>query len=194
MEFKDYQKYRWFYTSHGNLVIGGKSAMQNDELLSRAQSLKKDFIVMHTQDPGSPFSIILAPVAKVSQEEYEECAIFTGCFSRAWRAGNKTASIHIFKLSQLAKDSKMKSGTWGVIGPIKKTTVDLRLILTNQKGVLRAVPDITLKDKKAGLLVLSPGKISKQDMPLKIELELDTPYSQEEVLSALPTGGFRILR
>ncbi|MBX4196903.1 DUF814 domain-containing protein [Candidatus Pacearchaeota archaeon] len=192
MEFKDYQKYRWFFTSQGSLVVGGKSGAQNDELLSRLRTTKKDYVIMHTKEPGSPFCAIVAPVDSLKQEEYEECAVFTGCFSRAWRAGKNEAIIHIFRLSQLSKDSSMKSGTWGVLGPVKKVSVPLKLALIKQKGVLRAVPEATVK--KGKLLALSPGRINKQDMPAKIELELDTPYPQEEVLSALPAGGFRILR
>ena len=35
---KDYKKYRWFFTSSDNLVIGGKSAEQNEEIMKDSVS------------------------------------------------------------------------------------------------------------------------------------------------------------
>lgn len=39
-DFQDYLKYRWFFNSSGKLVVGGKNAAQNDELLSRIKKNK----------------------------------------------------------------------------------------------------------------------------------------------------------
>ena len=78
----DYEKYRWFLTSAGKLVIGGKSAEQNEEIMSRAE--KEDYI-MHTSEPGSPFCVISEP----SKQELEEVAVFTACFSQQWKSGKK---------------------------------------------------------------------------------------------------------
>ena len=82
MEFEKYKKYRWFFTSAGKLVIGGKSAEQNDELLLGIKNFEEELIVMHTAEPGSPFSVIMSEIKKISKKDLEECAIFTGCFSR----------------------------------------------------------------------------------------------------------------
>ena len=77
---EDYKKYRWFYTSSGKLVLGGKSSKQNDELLVKLKKTGNDYLVMHTSSPGSPFSIILEEVPKITKKEIQEVAIFTGCF------------------------------------------------------------------------------------------------------------------
>src|SRR3989344_3104025 len=105
---ENYKKYRWFFTSSNKLVIGGKSATQNDELLKELKKSNKDFIVMHTSEPGSPFSIIISDIKKVAKSDIEETAVFTGCFSRAWRIGKKKTTIDIFKLSQVYKFPQMK--------------------------------------------------------------------------------------
>jgi hypothetical protein len=192
--FEDYRKYKWFYTSSGKLVLGGKSALQNEEIIRRLKLSKKDFIVMHTTEPGSPFSIILDDIKKVNSSDLKECAIFTGCFSRAWRSGSKKTKIGIFKLSQLNKNKEMKAGTWSVLGKIKEVEVNLELALTKQFGILRAVPLDSVKGKKEILLKIAPGKIEKKDAHLKLDFELKENFSQDEVLSALPAGGFRVLR
>jgi len=193
MEFKDYQRYRWFFVSTNKLVVGGKSALQNEELIRRLKTTKKDFIGMHTADPGSPFAFILADKRLIKDIDIEECAIFTASFSRAWKEKKKKAEVHIFNLSQLFKTKMMKIGTWGVKPLIKKTVVNLELVLTKQKARLRAVPESTVKIKKDILLKIIPGKIDKQLILPKIQINLDEEFSQEELLSALPSGGIKII-
>ena len=48
-----YEKFRWFFTSGGKLVIGGKSAEQNEEVLKA--HLDRDDLIMHTKQAGSLF-------------------------------------------------------------------------------------------------------------------------------------------
>lgn len=190
----DFRKYKWFYTSTGKLVVGGKSAIQNDILLSTLKETAEEFIVMHTSEPGSPFSIILESPKSLKKEDLDECAIFTGCFSRAWKDGKTNTSVDIFKLSQLHKSKGMKEGTWGVNGKIERTSVKLELALTKQKEVLRAVPIQSAKSEKNIIIKIKPGKIDKLDIAAKIELELDTVFDQEELLSAIPAGGISLIR
>jgi hypothetical protein len=190
---ENYEKYRWFFTSSEKLVVGGKSALQNDELLRSLKKTKKDFVVMHTSTPGSPFSVIVSLKKQVRKSDIEQAAVFTGCFSRAWRSGKKKAEIHVFTLSQLYKTKKMKAGTWGVKPLVKKKSVLLELVLAKQKGKLRAVPEKSVK-KKDILLKIKPGKIDKKDILPKLQIELTESFSQEELLSALPSGGVAIVR
>lgn len=191
---QDFKKYRWFITSSGKTVIGGKSAIQNDDLLkSLKKSEKNDLIVMHTSSPGSPFSVILSPNSEVSKSDIEETAVFTACFSKAWRAKKRKEEIHVFSLSKLSKPKSAKPGTWTVKDKIKKLSVPLELGLTKQKDILRAVPLKTLKGKKP-ILTITPGKVDKTSLLPKLALELNDKFSQESILSALPSGGIKINR
>lgn len=190
---KDYEKYKWFFTSSGKLVVGGKSAAQNDDLLKELKGKKKDYMVMHTSAPGSPFSVILANIDDVKLQDIEQTAIFTASFSRAWRKGLKKAQIDLFHLSQLFKLKNMKTGMWGVKGKIHRKTVELGLVLAKQKKKLRAVPKKAVR-KNQILLTLRPGKIDKKEMLPKFEVMLKNSFSQEELLQALPAGGVAIAK
>jgi hypothetical protein len=191
MEFmKDYQKYRWFYTGSGKLVVGGKSAAQNDWLLKLLKTLEYECLVMHTSEPGSPFSVIISETNKVTKQDIQECAIFTACFSKAWKFGKKKASVDLFNLSQVYKGKDMKEGTWGVIGKVQRVEAQLQLVLIKQKGLLRAVPKSAAKSSI--IANISPGNIEKKDIASKLELEVDKVFNQEELLSALPSGGFKL--
>lgn len=193
-EFENYQKYRWFYTSSGKLVVGGKNALQNDELIKKIKHLRNEYIVMHTSSPGSPFSIILSNSKGVSKKELEECAIFTACFSQSWKSAQKKVSVDIFKSSQLYKSKEMKQGTWGVLGEVKEIEATLTLVLTRQDSIIRAVPENSIKNGADVIVKFKPGKISKEEMVAKLATELGENFSQSELLSALPSGGFSIIR
>ena len=186
-------RYRWFYTSSGKLVVGGKNAMQNEEIVHQAVSSGKEMLVMHTSEPGSPFCVVLSDMGKISKQDRMECAVFTGCFSRAWRARKRKAEIDVFSTTQLYKEKSMKAGTWGVKSKIERISVSLELALTRQKGLLRAVPP-SVVSKGEVLVMLSPGTIDKTDMVPKLELEIDEPFRQEELLAALPAGGSKVVQ
>ena len=147
---------------------------------------------MHTEEPGSPFAIILTD-KKHSPSDLEETAIFTASFSRAWRSGKKKAVVDIFSSKQIFKTSSMKIGTWGVKSIIKRISVPLALVLTKQKGKLRAIPEISINPKDAVLLKISPGKIDKTKMLPQIQALLPK-ISKEEILSALPSGGIKVVK
>ena len=191
---KVYRKYKWFYTSSGKLVVGGKSAKQNDELLSEVKKSGKNYVVMHTSDPGSPFSVIVSEVKKITKKDLEECATFTGCFSRAWKNREKAAKVDIFNSGGIAKLKGMKTGTWSVKGKIRRVNVELKLVIVKQKKLYRAVPENSAR-KKDILLSICPGKTNKKDMMVKFKLELkDEKFHEDELMSALPAGGVRICK
>src|SRR3989344_5133060 len=184
---KEYKKYRWFFTSSNKLVIGGKSAAQNDELLKKLKSANQELLVMHTALPGSPFSIILSPINQLIESDKEETAIFTGCFSRAWKQRKSKTHVDLFLLSSLSKSKGMKTGSWLVKQKLERKTVVLELALTKQKDTLRAVP-IKIPKKNQIILKIKPGKLDKTNALSKLQVEATQPLSQNEVLSALPSG------
>ncbi len=188
--FEDYKKYRWFFTVSGKLVIGGKSSEQNEELLKKIKQKSNDFVVMHTNDPGSPFTVILSERSEVTERDLEECAIFTACFSRAWRLGKKKSKVDIFRASDLYKEKNMKQGTWGVFGKVMQKEAVLKLILTKQKGLLRAVPKLNSKKEDPEIIELKPGKIEKIDLAKNIKAKLGIELDEVELLSAVPSGRF----
>src|SRR3989338_10237343 len=106
----DYTNYRWFFTSEGKLVVGGKSDEQNEIVLKYFK--KPNYIVMHTTAPGSPFMIIQSD--DPSEEDIKECAVFCACFSKEWKNGKKVIDIDIFYGRDMYKNKNMETGTFGV--------------------------------------------------------------------------------
>ncbi|MEK6936356.1 MAG: NFACT RNA binding domain-containing protein [Nanoarchaeota archaeon] len=180
----DYKNYRWFFTSDGSLVIGGKSDEQNELVLNNF--LKPNYIIMHTSAPGSSFMIIQSD--KPSKNDIEETAIFTGCFSKQWKTGSKKIDIDIFKGSQIYKIKSMKTGTFGVKGDKKTIKINPELILVIQNGKFRAVPS-TIKEKK--LAEIKQGNLSKEEASEKlakiIKDKFHLPVHKDEIMQAIPS-------
>jgi hypothetical protein len=183
---ENYQNYRWFVTSSGKLVIGGKSAEQNEEIMS---NLRNDDVIMHTSAPGSPFCIVKKPTKK----DLEEVAIFTASFSQQWKSGKKTADVDVFFGKNVSKTKEMKVGTFGVLGKVVKKKVELRLFLDVQKGRLRAVPETAAKTP---LLKIFPGRLDKEKAADKILKILDSKgivVKKEEIMAAIPSDRLEIV-
>ncbi|MEM3074625.1 MAG: NFACT RNA binding domain-containing protein [Candidatus Pacearchaeota archaeon] len=193
-----YYKYRWFVTSSGKLVVGGKSAEQNEELvricmegkhldLNSITSIKewtikkKKYVVMHTKSPGSPFSIILDE--NPNEKDLEETAIFTAFFSRAWKSKKDKTQVDVFLLEQMYKNPEMNIGTFGVMDTIDHRIVRLRFYFKKQLNVLRAVP---FEVPNSPLVI--PGNIPKEQFAKEISKMYNVSF--EEAMNCLPTGSF----
>lgn len=179
-------KYRWFYTSGNKLVLAGKNADQNEQIIKEA---KTESIILHTKDPGSPFCVI---GGNAHEKDVKEAAAFCACFSQGWKKRKKEMEVHIFKGEQMMKEKDMKAGTFGVFGKVQKAKVKLELWLGMQKGKLRAAPKACFKKP---LMKITPGKTSKEKAAEMIKNRLDemnAKTSKEEIASAIPAGGFTI--
>jgi hypothetical protein len=181
---KDYENYRWFFTSNDILVVGGKSDEQNESVIQNF--LKPDYTVMHTSAPGSSFMIIQSE--KPTKKDLEETAVFTACFSKQWKNGSSIVEIDMFKGSQIYKTNSMKLGTFGVKEDKKTLKVKPELVLIIQKGRIRAVPS-TIKEKV--LAEIKRGNLSKEQaaekIAKKIKDQFDFPVSREEIMKAIPS-------
>ena len=104
----EYKKFRKFTTSSGKLVIAGKSAEQNEEVIKFAEP---EELVLHTKLPGSPFCIIKG---KATPADIKETAVFCARFSKAWKHNKADIEIHIFRGKDIFKEKGMKTGTFGV--------------------------------------------------------------------------------
>ena len=183
---EDYEKYRWFFTSSGKLVIGGKSSKQNEDIMSQVE---EDDLIMHTSTPGSPFCILKNPTRK----DVEEAAVFTACFSHEWKKLKKKSEVHIFKGEQVIKKRNMKEGTFGILGSVNKKKVELRLGLEIQRGKLRAIP---YNSAKKPMAILTPGHFDKIEAGKKIlkiiKDKYGYPITKDEVMSAIPADNISV--
>jgi len=104
-------KLRQHKTSTNKLILLGRSADTNEELVKQIQ---KNEIVLHTSKPGSPFANIKAPENEVEKSEIYEAAVMCAKYSQDWRDNKKDVKIHVFTGADVFKTPGMSNGTFGV--------------------------------------------------------------------------------
>ncbi|MFX1493870.1 MAG: ribosome rescue protein RqcH [Promethearchaeota archaeon] len=99
---KWFEKFRWFFSSEGFLVIGGRDANSN-ELIYKKYIDDKD-LVFHTNFPGSPLTVIKNPEGKdISKNTIREAAIFVASYSRAWKENWGVVDVFFVLPDQVSK-------------------------------------------------------------------------------------------
>ncbi|NLX49684.1 MAG: fibronectin-binding domain-containing protein [Methanospirillum sp.] len=91
-----YHRFRWFETSDRTLVLGGRDAGQNEELVKRYMEGNDTFV--HADVHGASVVIV-----KGSTERWDEVAQFAASFSGAWRAGHLEADVYAARPDQVSK-------------------------------------------------------------------------------------------
>ncbi|HLD15707.1 MAG TPA: ribosome rescue protein RqcH [Candidatus Nanoarchaeia archaeon] len=190
-----YEKYRWFTTSEGKLVIGGRDATTNDILVKK--HLDKNDIVFHTEAPGSPFVVIKSENKEIFETEKEEAAQFCVTNSRAWSKGIATDDVFAFKPDQVKKDTSLPKGSFMVYGdreyfrPIIEQAVGL-----TDPGIVMGGPLRAIKKHCKVFFVVRHGDEKKSDTAKKIKHFFDKHHKTDlnEIMQALPPGECKIIK
>jgi len=103
-----YERFRWFITSEGFLVVGGRDAGSN-ELVVKKHAEKND-LVFHTEATGSPFFILKTEGKKPTERSIQEVADATYIFSKSFKAG--VGGVNSFYVSPDQLSTTPKSGEY----------------------------------------------------------------------------------
>lgn len=188
-----YEKFRWFFTSTGFLVIGGRDATTNDIIIKK-HAAPQD-IVFHTDMAGSPFFVIKTEGKQVDMQTLKEVADATCTFSRAWKLMMSTQAIFYVKPDQLSKTPNtgefLSKGAFVVRG--KTSYVDNRINLAvgmREDGKIMSGPQEAVKQHCAKMLVLKQGASKVSDIAKLIKKKIGGDL--DEIIRALPGGGFSV--
>lgn len=113
-----YEKFRWFISSDGYLVVAGKDAVSNEVLVKKHTG--KDDAVFHADVQGAPFVVVKAEGKNLGQQALGEAAEYAAAFSRAWREGFGSVDVYWVRPDQLSKSGPsgeyVTHGAFAVIG------------------------------------------------------------------------------
>jgi predicted ribosome quality control (RQC) complex YloA/Tae2 family protein len=105
---KWYDRFRWFETSDGFLVIGGRNADQNEEIVKKY--LNKHDLFFHTQAHGGPVTVVKAtgpsePARDVDipEQSRKEAAQFAVAYSSIWKEGRFADDAYMVGADQVSK-------------------------------------------------------------------------------------------
>lgn len=142
-----FEKFKWFISSDGHLVIAGRDATTNEIIIKKHTD--SDDIVFHTDMAGSPFVIIKSntdDVKRILGDDYSplfvpsnenlpsfnsnfssqtilESGSFTAIHSKAWKVGLGSADVFFVKPDQVSKEANsgefMSKGSFMIRGETK---------------------------------------------------------------------------
>src|SRR5918992_2837880 len=213
-----YERYRWFITTDGLLVIGGRDASSNSALIRK--HLTEHDIVFHAEVHGSPFFIIKNAAAFAATQEdtinssLHEVAQATISFSRAWKDGLSSADAYWVMTEQVKKGAPtgqfLPKGSFVIEGKRNYIKgVELRLAIgimqLNNRETLLCGPEEAIKKRSIFYAVLLQGGMDPMNVAKKVKSEFVRiandniqiaesikHISLDEFVRALPTGQSRL--
>jgi predicted ribosome quality control (RQC) complex YloA/Tae2 family protein len=183
-----YEKFHSAFTSSGKLLIGGRSAQQNDQLVSK--HMEDNDLFFHADIQGGAV-FILKDGANATEEDLMEAAQMAASFSNAWKNANAGVDVYCVKRSQLTKNVSggfVPSGAFAILGE-RRWFKGMPLVLrigVSEKGI-GLVPDRSrthLKDE----LLLVPALSGKDKGTLAKSLSKRFGVHPDELLELLPNG------
>ncbi len=96
-----YEKFRWFHSSDGFLVVGGRDATTNEILVKK--HLEPHDIVFHAEVRGAPFVAVKTEGKTPSAQVIQEAAQFAASYSRAWREMLSVIDVYWVRPQQVSK-------------------------------------------------------------------------------------------
>ncbi|MFH1364557.1 MAG: ribosome rescue protein RqcH [Candidatus Aenigmatarchaeota archaeon] len=96
-----YERFKWFISSDGFLVVAGRSADQNETLLKK-HSDSTD-VVFHADIPGAAFVVIKSEGKEPSDVAIKEASEFSAANSKAWNKSLGTIDVFCVRREQVSK-------------------------------------------------------------------------------------------
>ena len=163
-----YERFLWFKSSDGFLVIGGKDATQNEVLVKKYLGDKDLFF--HADITGASAVIVKAEGREIPQTTISEAAQFAACYSKAWKAGFGSVDVYWVYGEQvsktppsgeyLPKGSFMIRGTRNYVRGVE-LKLAIGLAVTENEVFIVSGPPSAIAKQTVLHLVLIPGDNEK---------------------------------
>ena len=203
---KWYHRFRWFFTSDGILVLGGRDASQNEELVKKYMEGNDTFI--HADVHGASVVII-----KGTTGHMDEASAFAASYSGAWRSGHFSADVYAVRPDQVSKTPEageyIGRGSFIVRGErtyLRDVPLGIAIGLQTEPEIaVIGGPAVAVMRRARYLVELKPGRFEPNDTAKKVlrilrekvpEQEwksLKSVLNTEKVAGFVPPGGSDII-
>ncbi len=189
-----FENYRWFVSSDGNIVVGGKDAKSNERVVKRYMG--EDDIYVHADIHGAPSCVVKAMDVdgrkrEIGETTLKEACQFAASYSRAWK---QFAVVNVYWVNSWQVSKKAESGEYLPKGAFvirgkrnyEKVALELGIGVVEIKGekLVMAAPPSAIRKHAGKWVVIVPGEGKKEEMAKHIASMLDCPV--EEVARVIP--------
>ncbi|RLG56292.1 MAG: fibronectin-binding domain-containing protein [Candidatus Hydrothermarchaeota archaeon] len=202
---KWYEKFRWFISSEGFLILGGRDATQNEILVKK--HLGKEDIFVHADIHGAPAVIIKTEGKGVSPSTIQEAFDFAASYSRAWKRGIFALDVYWVKPEQVSKTPEhgeyLTKGAFVIRGKKNygrgKVEIAIGFIINEIAEVIGGPPS-AIESKTPYFVTLVPGRKKSKELAEEIKNIILSKVKEkdkekvknveiEEIQRFLPAGG-----
>ena len=193
-----FERYKWFLTSAGKLVIAGRDAHTNDGIVKK--HLKDEDVYAHADIHGAP-SVILKKGNEASADELKEACTFALAQSKAWVSAFVEGSAFWVLPDQVSKTPQagefVPRGAFIIRGkrnyeyhlPVELAVGEITYENT-RKVMCAPLSCISSISKKYVIIKPGRGKVGKKTA----ELAKDFQVPEEEIARIIPPGDFEIVK
>ena len=188
-----FERYRWFLSSDGNTVIGGRDAASNDRIVKR--HLGEGDAYAHADFHGAPSVVVKRGRGEIPERTLREACIFALAMSKAWSAGIASGSaywVHPDQVSKTPESGEFVPRGGFIVRGRKNRYDDLQLRLAigyveiEGTALLMCGPESAFSSRAAKFIAIQPGDEEPRAFAKRTSAELGC--GAEEVARLLPTG------
>lgn len=197
-QLKWYEKFRWFISTDGYFVIGGRDANSNEQVVKRYS--KSTDLYFHSDIHGSPSTIIQNDGdAPIPEDTLEQTASFTSSYSSAWKEGFSSYDSYYVNLDQVSKTPQageyIKKGSFVIRGHknfIRNAPVLIAVGVVDyddDKRIMAGPVDAVMKMTE-NFVILKPGFTKKEKMAKEVLHKIDEEklFDLDDIIRNLPSG------
>ncbi|MFH1821080.1 MAG: ribosome rescue protein RqcH [Methanobacteriota archaeon] len=194
---KWFERHRWFVSSEGMLVIGGRDANGNADIVEK--HMEPNDCYLHAEIVGAPHVVVKSAGKEVPQTTLVEAAEFAAINSRAWREGLGSLDVYWAMPEQVSKQAPsgtyLAKGSYVIKGKRNLLKVPVRaavgvMVIDGEKVVVCG-PKVAVQKHSKAVVQIYPGQNKKSDLAHKIHAKFRTEGIEapvDEIERALPPG------
>lgn len=190
-----YEKFRWFHSSDGFLVIGGRDATTNEVLIKK--HMEPQDIVFHADIHGAPFVLIKTEGKTPPEQTIVESAQLAASYSRAWKEMFGAIDVYWFSPQQVNKSPPsgqyLKKGAFMIHGSKNYVrSVPLRVAIgvniKEEQPTVIGGPVEAISTQTNNFVEIVTGKHSSSELAKQIRrlLAKKAPKTLEKLVLEIP--------
>ncbi|HYB58706.1 MAG TPA: ribosome rescue protein RqcH [Candidatus Acidoferrales bacterium] len=169
-----YERYRWFFSSEGFLVIGGRDADTNEELVKKY--LEPRDLFLHADVHGAPVVIVKSQGKEIPERTIREAAEFAVSYSSIWKEGLASGRCYWVYPNQVSKTPEsgeyVPKGAFVIRGERHYLESQARLAVGLSDDRIIGGPESAITRVARPFVVIEPGKYNSNDLAKMISRQL----------------------
>src|SRR5256712_605087 len=192
-----FEAYRWTISAEGFLILGGRDARTNDQLVKK--HLKEGDRYAHADVHAAPAPVV-KDGARATEVTLREACEFALAYSKAWSAGLASGSAYWVLPEQVSKQAEsgefLPRGAFIIRGKrnyFHDLPVRIAIGEVEVEGHRKIMggPVTAVAAKSTRYVVLAPGKGDREGITKKLASIFGVPI--EEIARAMPPGSVEIV-